>query len=244
MDFHQTIRTKPKPKASWADDQTLVSLRRGFFHNSRASKNRRLQENRGACALVNDWVRRGEGVPHAILSTADLVTARLVDEDETESAHAKQASYERAISNFVTSVTEALQTGREKKSMYEIGRGIGLAGALVTTRHNINHGVPTSLTELRRISKLALEWLHQDYWMYIASSLRGCESPDLFETYRQAFSSFVTDLSNFTDNVSRLNFYRRTVKTLVLLGNGDVGLYSAQIEVLLEPGHLLPTDRK
>jgi hypothetical protein len=154
------------------EQKEYVALLRHFFRLGRppCPLNERRELERGL-QTVNLWKSRG-ALPHAILATANLVTAIL---NETDCA---DLVYAQALQYFVTGYTDAEQEKKRKISAFEVAKKIGMPDAFVALRNNIAHGQTPSVMELRRFAHAAIRWLWEEYWVNLVPQQHGCQPPE------------------------------------------------------------------
>ena len=153
-----------------------VTRLRGMFYAGNSEKHLELRKQ--ACETVRPdffassarltvqvaaWGKRG-GVPHAVVATSALTNAILNDNPKYTSVQSISAVYSTAYSQFVTGLTDVEQTSKSKKSMFDIGREIGLPSSFIDLRHRITHEGQVSLVELRHSAREGLNWLYEYYW--------------------------------------------------------------------------------
>lgn len=203
---------------------------------------------------VDLWKDRGS-VPHAIVATAELSHAI------TQSS---KASFAQALSNFVTGYTDTQQNLKRKRSMFEVGRGIGLPASYIAARHSIVHGDMPSLIELRRFVLGALVWLWDEYWVKLDESTdsnaikASNQTPDVrlsasamdilraeldatIQPYQNQAIHHTIDKTHLGSlHAAQAIMCRRATSKLDRLCDGDRSKLELLVDALLRPGILLP----
>mmetsp|Transcript_8990 Transcript_8990/g.26133 ORF Transcript_8990/g.26133 Transcript_8990/m.26133 type:complete len:440 (-) Transcript_8990:1203-2522(-) len=124
---------------------------------------------RPALDRVKAWETR-QALPQAVLMTARLVEARLVDDDAAgsgggaASGAALQLMYALAIVRSVNGLADSLQKGVTARSVSSAANQLGLPPWLVDMRHDAAHNDLPSLGTLRMGADHLLGWYHQNYW--------------------------------------------------------------------------------
>ena len=123
-------------------------------------------DQRRGVARVDAWRVRGS-LPGVVDATARLRELAL---DDTAAARggrsdiAIRLAYSMAIVQLVNGVTGRIQKSKEKKSVSDLSREMGLPQLLVDLRHDATHKALPSMQRLRAASRAALAWLERFYW--------------------------------------------------------------------------------
>jgi hypothetical protein len=153
------INTEPRPVPwmswdEWSDvDRLLCSAAAGADH-------------RRGVARVDAWRARGS-LPGVVDATARLRELALDDTAAVRAGRsdiAVRLAYSMAIVQLVNGVTGRIQKSKEKKSVSDLSREMGLPQLLVDLRHDATHKALPSMQRLRAASRAALAWLERFYW--------------------------------------------------------------------------------
>ena len=147
----------------WRNDAELLTVRHQLYP---LKDTKEPDMRRKACNKIYAWKLRG-GLPHAVESTACITDAMLHDDPTMNSPFTIRAVYATAFSRFVTGLTDSGQDSKRKRSMYKVGKDIGIPASFVELRHQTTHEDLPSLTVFRRAAERALRWLYHYYWRYI-----------------------------------------------------------------------------
>ncbi|CCU75166.1 cell morphogenesis protein Las1-like protein [Blumeria hordei DH14] len=178
----------------WRTQAELLQVRSQLYPQSTAlaTSSARLEgsadegQQKEAIARVSVWVQRGN-CPHLVESTAILISAFLNDGRGNE-AYCVRAVYAAAFCRFVTGLLDCHQDKRYKLSMYTIAKNIGLPATFVELRHQATHEELPSLSKLRTVSRKALSWIWDYYWVHLApESAQRQDLPDDCEVFLRRF---------------------------------------------------------
>lgn len=144
---------------AWRDSQELLQLR----HDLYSPEARRRQS---AVSKVFAWrLRKPDGLPLLVDSTADIVDVILQDERAELQHNALRLLYATAISRFITGLADTqIDLTRDRPAWFPPGKSLELPLALLAVRHRIVHRHLPSLAELKRAAKQSLGWLWEWYW--------------------------------------------------------------------------------
>ena len=117
------------------------------------------------------WKSRSGGkLPLAIESTSNLITAHLTLRDSCGTSPVCTNSVQKklilamALVRFVNGMVDLEQKGMYARSMQSIAEEIGLPDWLIDLRHEATHANFPSLETLQSGLRVALLWLHKEYW--------------------------------------------------------------------------------
>lgn len=110
-------------------------------------------------------LRKPDGLPLLLESTADVVDVVLQEESGGLRHNALRLLYAAAISRFVTGLADTqIDLTRDRPSWFPPGHSLQLPLALLQVRHRIVHRHLPSLAELKRAATESLAWLWEWYW--------------------------------------------------------------------------------
>jgi hypothetical protein len=121
--------------------------------------------------LVDTYDRRTP-LPHAILSTAHLLSA-LISPSFSSSPYDALFIYASAFARFVTGFCDtSTPDSGEKRSMYDVAQAIGMPEEWVEMRHEITHGRMPPLGEIKVFAEDGMRWLWREFWVKLDLSGR------------------------------------------------------------------------
>lgn len=144
---------------AWRNRQELLQLRHDLYSSETDRRQRAVNK-------VFAWrLRKPDGLPLLLDSTADIVDVLLQDEKVELKHNALRLLYATAISRFVTGVADTqIDLTRDKPVWFPPGKTLQLPVTLLETRHRIVHRHLPSLAELKHAAKESLDWLWEWYW--------------------------------------------------------------------------------
>ncbi|KAI8361112.1 Las1-like-domain-containing protein [Mortierella sp. GBAus27b] len=209
------------------------------------------------CALrrLKAWESRGK-LPHAIDSTAALVSVRVRDWSQTCSDQELRLMYSMVFIRFVNGYVDAFQTSNTAKSIaYLAVEKVGMPAWFVELRHTATHDYLPSLTILRGAAEQALSWINVNYWIPQLESIRQDEalSPEallimsddvrhMIKNYRDEKERQIED--NVIQPKQDALVISRLVRDLIKRCRSGDDLLEVLIPILLEPGMLVPNSKK
>ncbi|CAA9959762.1 hypothetical protein PTMSG1_03170 [Pyrenophora teres f. maculata] len=151
---------------AWRNRQELLQLRQDLYNTSDKICRQK------AVNKVFAWrLRKPEGLPLLLDSTADIVDVVLQDERAGLAHNALRLLYATAISRFVTGLADTqIELTRDRPSWFLPGKALQLPLALLETRHRIVHRHLPSLAELKRAAAESLSWLWEWYWSQLETA--------------------------------------------------------------------------
>ncbi|KAH9584246.1 Las1-like [Trypanosoma melophagium] len=182
MAFHSTpISSSCSPAASvfghgWEEWRHVKHL---LFHsdgNKSVTQGRRIALDR----IQHLWQARGRKhrpFPAYVESTALLLEAVSLDEEDKLSSSAAVVFYGAAISRAVHLMTGTFARG-EDDTYRKRARAIGFPEEAVEVRQRVAHGALPLLSELRWVCGLVLQFLFQHYWLEQERHVRLMEEED------------------------------------------------------------------
>ncbi|KAF1846916.1 Las1-domain-containing protein [Cucurbitaria berberidis CBS 394.84] len=144
---------------AWRNRLELLQLRQDLYSPETSKRE-------SAANKVFAWrLRKPDGLPLLLESTADIVDVLLQDERAELKHNALRLLYATAISRFVTGLADTqIELTRDRPAWFPPGKSLQLPLGLLETRHRIVHRHMPSLAELKRAAKDSLEWLWEWYW--------------------------------------------------------------------------------
>ncbi|KAJ1735100.1 rRNA-processing protein las1 [Coemansia biformis] len=219
-----------------------------------------LGERKRGVATVKAWRGRGR-VPAAVDATANLVEMTLADQERPAGVTVSRLRhmYAMALIRFVNSIVDLEQKGVYAQSMATLASRIGMPAWFVELRHACTHEQIPSLAVLRSACDQAHGWLGNYYWRRQARALPA----DTMDRVRTAVSEYVSlraarmaqaaapataavavAVAGKSKPAGRtFDAARRALKQLVGQLHPDAVRLHV-VPVLLEPGLLVPEDRK
>ncbi|KAF2863229.1 Las1-domain-containing protein [Piedraia hortae CBS 480.64] len=152
----------------WAKHSDLLTVREKLYKTDPS----------WGVAQVQAWKLRGNNMPHAVESTAQLIDAQLLDRqlaEDSSPSHSTfplQATYTAAFTRFVTGFCD-IGRSRERNramSMQAVAKQINMPLDFVHLRHEATHEELPSLVRLRAVTVRALQWLWTVYWDKLPAS--------------------------------------------------------------------------
>ena len=159
---------------------------------------------------------------------------------------------------FVTGMTDMEQTSKYKQTMFDIANQVGLPESMIQLRHEIIHGEMPSLAALRIASQQSLQWLYEQYWIYLDELREPLDETVNSNTLAEESQNFKVRLKNITRNYAK-SFLRSTEKgkdetlrkylasnacqEVVKVCRDNTTKLSLLVEVLLERKMLLPNNK-
>ncbi|KAJ2708621.1 rRNA-processing protein las1 [Coemansia spiralis] len=153
--------------------------------------------------------------------------------------------YSMALIRFVNSIVDLEQKGVYAQSMATLAARIGMPVWLVELRHTCTHEAIPSLAVLRSACDQAYRWLDAYYWRRQSRAL----PLDTMDRFRVAVSEYVSQQaarqsqSQSQPASTERDAARKALKQLVGQLHPDA-VRAHVVPVLLEPGLLVPEDRK
>lgn len=115
-------------------------------------------------------------VPPAVLATELLVYALTVDDGKFPEQLVAQM-YSSCLARLVHVTTGSFNRGEGLNTYRKRAREIGLPEEVIEVRQRTAHGVLPSLTELRWVASMTLEYLFDTYWMPQEKAILSSSSP-------------------------------------------------------------------
>ncbi|KAL6151571.1 rRNA-processing protein las1 [Exserohilum turcicum] len=144
---------------AWRNSYELLQLRQDLYASDTSKRQRAVRK-------VFAWrLRKPDGLPLLLESTADIVDVMLQDARGSLPHNALRLLYATALSRFVTGLADTqIDLTRDRPSWFPSGKSLQLPLTLLETRHRIVHRHLPSLAELKRAATQSLEWLWDWYW--------------------------------------------------------------------------------
>ncbi|KAI2484001.1 cell morphogenesis protein las1 [Pyrenophora tritici-repentis] len=253
---------------AWRNLQELLQLRQDLYNTSDKFCRQK------AVNKVFAWrLRKPEGLPLLLDSTADIVDVVLQDERSGLGHNALRLLYATAISRFVTGLADTqIELTRDRPSWFVPGKALQLPLALLETRHRIVHRHLPSLAELKRAAAESLEWLWEWYWSQLETAFSGAngegeaveyeeigvETTQVFKEKLQGLlKSYLKDrkaeIKSKTVGHDGFNAVSKAVSSYTTLCSTILNISGSSpppqiknitLHTLLDPKTILPTDRK
>ncbi|KAJ4362295.1 rRNA-processing protein las1 [Neocucurbitaria cava] len=139
-----------------------------------------MAQRESAVNKVLAWrMRKPDGLPLLLDSTADIVDVVLQDERGGLKHNAMRLLYATAISRFVTGLADTqIELTRDRPAWFPPGKSLQLPLGLLETRHRIVHRHLPSLAELKRAAQDSLDWLWEWYWSQLDHAFSIAKSGD------------------------------------------------------------------
>ena len=185
----------------WRHDSELAMVRDWFFpdHAKRDVFSGSPQDmKQRAIDKVNLWLFKAGQLPPAIVATANLTEASLHDDPVRRSGgisdSAMQSIYAMAFARFVNGFVDrdvarlhtaemavdedegedgVVPAAKGESSMYAHAATIGMPQNFVDLRHQLAHGDIPNLSYLRKMTRQALTWLWERWWVKNATGDPG-----------------------------------------------------------------------
>ncbi|KAF1921382.1 Las1-like-domain-containing protein [Ampelomyces quisqualis] len=143
----------------WRTSKELLQLRHDLYASDTPKKER-------AVSKVFAWrLRKPDGLPLLLDSTADIVDVLLQDAKNELTHNPLRLLYATALSRFITGLADTqIDLIRDKPSWFPPGKTLQLPYPLLEIRHRIVHRHLPSLAELKRAAQDSLDWLWEWYW--------------------------------------------------------------------------------
>ncbi|KAI8932179.1 hypothetical protein NX059_011061 [Plenodomus lindquistii] len=147
---------------AWRDSQELLQLRQDLYSSETVRREH-------AVSKVFAWrLRKPDGLPLLLDSTADFVDVVLQDERAELKHNALRLLYATAISRFITGLSDTqIDLTRSRPSFLPPSQSLVLPLPLLQVRHRIVHRHLPSLSELKRAATQSLSWLWEAYWQHL-----------------------------------------------------------------------------
>ncbi|KAL1663979.1 Las1-like-domain-containing protein [Schizophyllum commune] len=146
-------------RVPWASVGELEQLC-GWIYNDRND----VDAHKMALARLAAW-RAITALPHALESTAALLTTIVQDEATATNSLALRHAYAAALIRLVNGLVDPLQSGVYARSIAAIAAQIGLPAWLVELRHAATHEDLPSLELLREGANQSMRWLLDNYFL-------------------------------------------------------------------------------
>ncbi|KAL6704278.1 rRNA-processing protein las1 [Coniothyrium glycines] len=164
---------------AWRNRSELLQLRLDIYSPETARRQRAVNK-------VFAWrLRKPDGLPLLLDSTADIVDVMLQDERAGLTHNALRLLYATAISRFVTGLADTqIELTRDRPAWFPPGKSLQLPLPLMEVRHRIVHRHLPTLGELKRAANDSLDWLWEWYWSQLdhafpsSAALEGDTEPD------------------------------------------------------------------
>ncbi|KAJ2770633.1 rRNA-processing protein las1 [Coemansia nantahalensis] len=237
------MTTRAPKIVPWASTAEYMGVADGLYSADADARRR-------GVAAVKAWRARGR-VPAAVDATANLVEMMLADQQRPAGVTVSwlRHMYAMALIRFVNSIVDLEQKGVYAQSMTTLASRIGMPVWLVELRHACTHEQIPSLTVLRSACAQAYHWLDSYYWRRQSRALPS----DTMDCFRAAASEYVAQRAarqNPSQSQSQSqaapadkDAARKALKQLVGRLHPDA-VRTHVVPVLLEPGLLVPEDRK
>ncbi|KAJ2353602.1 rRNA-processing protein las1 [Coemansia sp. RSA 2618] len=190
-------------------------------------------------AAVKAWRSRAR-VAAAIDATANLVEVMAAG----GAVSAQRHMHAMALVRFVNAIVDLEQRGAYAQSMAALASRIGMPAWFVELRHACTHEQVPGLAVLRAACAQAHSWLGDYYWQRQARTLPA-DTMDRVRSAVAAYSEKKSVVVQTQDAQSQSGFEaaKSTLTSLLGVLHADA-LRLYVVPVLLEPGFLVPTDRR
>lgn len=172
----------------------LLRLKEWFFYSNGKEDNRQR-----ALQRVKALSSRGK-LPHAVESTSLLVSISLTD-PITKSKCLKQKdsnilkmSYTMAIIRFVNGLLDPFQQSNYAIPLHQLAKNLNLPSFFVELRHMGTHEQLPSLDILRIGTKMALDWLYNNYWSNILETYQELDAQEGEKEFTEVDSAKILDI--------------------------------------------------
>ncbi|KAJ2233610.1 rRNA-processing protein las1 [Coemansia sp. RSA 1722] len=211
-----------------------------------------IAERKRGVAIVKAWRARSR-LPVAIEATASLVEMSIVGQERngvniTQLRH----MYAMALIRFVNTIVDLEQRGTYAQSIVSLAGRIGMPAWFVELRHAGTHETLPSLAALQSACHQALGWLNDYYWNKQTRTL----PPDTQIHVREALSKYlaVQKKTPVTKRARKPSKKPTSAQLAMEAASDELKQFISNlhqdavrlclIPVLLEPGFLVPKEKK
>ncbi|CAO2655154.1 Nn.00g102180.m01.CDS01 [Neocucurbitaria sp. VM-36] len=240
---------------AWRNRLELLQVRQDLYSPETSRRE-------SAVNKVFAWrIRKPDGLPLLLDSTADIVDVILQDERGGLKHNALRLLYATAISRFVTGLADTqIELTRDRPAWFPPGKSLQLPLGLLETRHRIVHRHLPSLGELKRAAKDSLEWLWEWYWSQLDhafSIAKPDEEMESHEAVREKLSAILktyvkerkNEIKTRKKDPKAADNALSTYKLRFAPSSPSISTPPAQIQrillqLLVDDKMILPTDKK
>lgn len=184
-------------KVPWSSPTEFITVFELLFSSSDPIHTQSIALNH-----ISAWaIRSPSSLPPAIESTHAILSLLL---PPNPSAQQQSLGLAMALTRFVNSLVDPLQTGMYARSISQIASELGLPLAFVQLRHRATHEDLPSNAVLLESANLALDWLYTHFWLPRLNDIEGMGQfkqetitslENLLISFKQARKQAITDVT-------------------------------------------------